>query len=56
MNLEAHVENLNAKHAEIENNIHTEEHRPHPDGLRIMELKRQKLRIKEELERLIVRH
>ena len=56
MSLEAHVETLNAKHAEIEEIITREEHRPNPDTLRLMQLKRQKLRIKEELGKLNIRH
>ena len=51
MNINAHVESLNAKHAEIEKIIAAEEHRPSPDSLKIGELKRKKLRLKEELAR-----
>ncbi|WND03090.1 DUF465 domain-containing protein [Temperatibacter marinus] len=49
MNVESHVENLNTKHSEIERNITAEQHRPVPDTMRLMELKREKLRIKEEI-------
>ena len=52
MNLEAHVQKLNEKHANIDHVIHMEEHRPNPDTIRITDLKRQKLRLKEELSRL----
>ncbi|NVJ70258.1 MAG: YdcH family protein [Alphaproteobacteria bacterium] len=55
MNLESHVESLNAKHAEIDDVIAREELRPCPDTLRIAQLKKQKLRLKEEMTRL-VRH
>lgn len=55
MNLQAHVESLTAKHAEIEEIIAREEHRPCPDTLRLAQLKKQKLRLKEEMTRL-VRH
>jgi len=53
MNLESHVESLNAKHAEIDEIITREENRPHPDSLRLAHLKKQKLRLKEEMSRLI---
>ncbi|MFC4349272.1 MULTISPECIES: YdcH family protein [Kordiimonas] len=55
MNLQSHVNTLNAKHAEIEEIITREEHRPCPDTIRIAQLKKQKLRLKEEMTRL-VRH
>jgi len=43
------IASLRTKHAAIENAIDAEEHRPHPDDLRIVELKREKLRIKDEI-------
>jgi hypothetical protein len=43
------IASLRTKHAAIENAIDEEEHRPHPDDLRIIELKREKLRIKDEI-------
>jgi hypothetical protein len=49
MAMTEHVEALRAKHAELENLIDEEEHRPHPDDLVITELKRQKLRIKDQI-------
>ena len=52
MNLEAHVETLEARHTEIEAKIEREEHRPHPDTLVISDLKKRKLRLKEELSKL----
>lgn len=56
MNIESHVATLNAKHAEIEDNIALEETRPCPDTIRLMQLKKQKLRLKEELSRFSTRH
>ncbi len=56
MSLQTHVESLNQKHAEIEDIIAREELRPQPDALRLMELKKQKLRLKEEMVRLTVKH
>lgn len=49
MSVTEHVEALRAKHAELEHLIDEEEHRPHPDDLMITELKRQKLRIKDQI-------
>lgn len=56
MNIESHVANLNQKHAEIEDVIAREELRPCPDTIRLMQLKKQKLRLKEEMSRLSTRH
>jgi hypothetical protein len=47
-----HVAALKAKHADIEHRIDEEEHRPHPDDTRIAELKRKKLRLKDEMAQL----
>ncbi len=44
---------LRAKHALIETEIDEENQRPHPDDMRIIELKREKLRIKEQLEGIV---
>ncbi|WP_374764053.1 YdcH family protein [Yunchengibacter salinarum] len=52
MSMQTHVEALNSKHARIENAIHTEETRPNPDTIRLMQMKREKLRLKEEISRL----
>lgn len=51
MNLDAHVETLEARHTEIEGKIAREELRPHPDSMRLKDLKKRKLRLKEELSR-----
>ena len=56
MSIQTHVESLNLKHAEIDNTIAQEETRPIPDTIRLMQLKRRKLRIKEEMQRLDVTH
>ena len=56
MSLDVHVATLNQKHAEIEDVIAREELRPQPDAIKIMDLKKQKLRLKEEMVRLDVRH
>ena len=43
---------LKAKHASLEQAIDEETHRPLPDTVQIHTLKREKLRIKDEIERL----
>ncbi|MFC7537739.1 YdcH family protein [Sphingomonas sp. GCM10030256] len=45
----AHVEALETKHASLEAQINAEETRPHPDDTLLMRLKKQKLRIKDEM-------
>ena len=52
MALEAHVAELTDKHRALEQKIETELARPSSDSIVISELKREKLRIKDELERL----
>jgi uncharacterized protein len=49
MSVIEHVDALRAKHSEIDRMIQEEEHRPHPDDGALAELKRQKLRIKDEI-------
>lgn len=44
-----HIEALLSKHLDLKHEIDEENQRPHPDDLRIAELKRQKLRIKDEI-------
>ena len=53
MSVIEHVDALRSKHAEIDRMIQEEEHRPHPDDMLITELKRQKLRIKDQLALLV---
>ncbi len=50
-----HVEALKAKHASLEHAISQETARPHPDDDAICNLKRKKLRIKDEITRLIAK-
>ena len=45
----SHINALSAKHAGLENRIDAENRRPHPDTILIHDLKKQKLRIKEEI-------
>lgn len=59
MSLAAHVNSLETKHMKLESLIDEESHRPMPDFTIIQSLKKQKLLIKEELQRLTesdVRH
>lgn len=52
MTMEDRVESLKARHARLEQEITDEVHRPLPDTVHVTELKRQKLKIKEEIQRL----
>ncbi len=52
MNQEAHVESLKTKHANLDDQIFSENQRPIPDSLKVSELKKRKLRIKDEIARL----
>ncbi len=45
----AHLEALYTRHSELDGKIEAERSRPHPDSIRIAELKRKKLRLKDEI-------
>ena len=47
----AHFQALSAKHSNLDQRISDESHRPLPDHLLIAQLKKQKLRVKEEMAR-----
>ncbi len=49
---QAHVSALEAKHASLEAQIEEESHRPMPDAARLARLKKEKLKVKEEIEGL----
>jgi hypothetical protein len=51
MSVVSHVNHLQEKHAELENQINEESHRPMPDFPVITKLKKQKLLLKEEITR-----
>ena len=53
MSSDDRVEALKAKHAALEAALGEENRRPHPDSNAISELKRQKLKIKDELHRIV---
>jgi hypothetical protein len=44
---QSQVEALEHKHAELEAMIDEEEHRPHPDDIRLHELKKEKLKVRD---------
>ncbi len=52
MSLEGHVEALKAKHEHLEAQIHEAENNLAIDDLKILEMKKEKLRIKDELVKL----
>jgi len=52
MSLFAHIEELSEKHQAIHRQIETEMNRPLVDSLKVSELKRRKLRLKEKIEKL----
>lgn len=54
MAVEQRIEKLKADHASLEMVLFEELHRPLPDTRLISDLKRQKLRIKDEIARLAV--
>jgi hypothetical protein len=51
---DARLDSLKAKHAALENQINEETRRPLPDQALIHDLKKQKLKIKDELQRFAV--
>ena len=52
MTVAEHVDALRARHATLKQAVEDENQRPHPDEFRIAELKREKLRIKDEIAKL----
>ncbi|MDD3445639.1 MAG: YdcH family protein [Zavarzinia sp.] len=52
MSLEARAASLSQRHALIDRELEAESHRPMPDPTVITKLKREKLRLKDELNRL----
>ncbi len=49
MQTDESLDSLRDKHASLERAIEEENLRPHPDDIRISQLKREKLRIKDEM-------
>ncbi len=52
MAIEAHIAELAHRHKRLEDELHEELQHPAADPIRIANLKRQKLRLKDEIERL----
>lgn len=52
MSLTSHIEELKKKHQSLSEAVETAQRSPGTDDLRIADLKKQKLRIKEEIARL----
>lgn len=52
MALDSHLAELVEKHRALERTIQEEMARPYADDIRVSELKKKKLRVKEEIERL----
>ena len=52
MSLQSRIESLKERHATLEARITDEDHRPRPDDVALSRLKLEKLRLKEEMERL----
>jgi len=52
MNLQSHMDALKGRHANLESKIAAEDRRPSPDLTALARMKVEKLRLKEELERL----
>jgi len=49
MSTQDRLEALRQRHADIDLRIDQEVHRPHPDEIQLQELKRQKLKLKDEI-------
>ena len=49
MNTDSYISSLEARHARLDRELDEESHRPLPDSMAIQTLKRQKLRIKDEI-------
>ena len=52
MNLQSHIDALKGRHASLESKIEAEDRRPRPDDSALARMKVEKLRLKEEMERL----
>lgn len=52
MSVESHIAELNRKHSELEKKIAETAHHPSHDPLELVKLKRRKLMLKDEIERM----
>ena len=55
MSLQSRIESLKGRHASLETRIADEDNRPQPDSQALSRMKVEKLRLKEEVERLQTR-
>ena len=55
MSLHTHLDALRERHAALEQRIHEEDLRPRPDTQTVTRLKVEKLRVKEEIEKITTR-
>jgi hypothetical protein len=55
MTVQSHIQALKDRHAGLESRIAAEDQRPRPDEAALARLKLEKLRLKEEMERLRAR-
>ena len=55
MSLDSHLDQLSERHAALEMRITEEDQRPRPDSDRLIRLKLEKLRLKDQMERLRAR-
>lgn len=49
MSVDERIQSLKVRHSQLENELEQETHRPHPDDVHITEIKRQKLRLKDQI-------
>ncbi len=52
MSLQSRIESLKGRHHAVDAKVYEEDHRPQPDRDELTRLKGQKLRLKDEMERL----
>jgi hypothetical protein len=52
MSVDDRILSLRSKHSDLDRALDKEQHRPAPDSQMITKLKREKLRLKEEIDRL----
>ncbi len=52
MSQQARIDSLKTRHASLDTRISEEDHRPQPDQDALIKLKLEKLRVKQEMERL----
>jgi len=56
MSLQARIDSLKTRHASLDSMIVVEDQRPRPDAATLAKLKLEKLRLKEEMDRLRTGH